>query len=269
VSLAFERLAASNAADGDLLITDLITDPGAGPGTSSGPSLPLDEQGTLQTGRGEVAGVDDAGSPATARQKTLHAVRLETVVAVLKACGARRVIDIGCREGKLLQLLVRERQFTAIAGTDVSHLALERASEKLKLENASDVMRERIQLFQGSLTYRDDRFVGYDAACVVEVIEHLDLARLSAFERILFEFARPGVIVLTTPNREYNANYPRLSGDEFRHDDHRFEWTRAEFEKWATRTADRFGYSVQFSGIGDADETHGAPGQMGVFTICA
>ena len=201
------------------------------------------------------------------KKLNLNTQRLGSVVAALKSCGAKRVIDIGCGEGSLLNLLIKERQFTHITGVDVSHMALERAADKLKLERAGGSKRERVQLVQGSLTYKDARFEGYDAACVIEVIEHLDVPRLAAFERVLFEFAKPPIVVLTTPNREYNANYENLYDDGLRHGDHRFEWTRAEFRAWASDIADRFGYAVQFSEVGDTDETHGAPTQMGVFTV--
>ena len=85
----------------------------------------------------------------------------------------------------------------------------------------------------GSLMYRDKRLEGFDAAAVVEVVEHLDPPRLSAFERVLFEFARPRTVVLTTPNREYNVTWETLPAGQFRHPDHRFEWTRQEFQDWA------------------------------------
>ncbi|MDR1135149.1 MAG: 3' terminal RNA ribose 2'-O-methyltransferase Hen1 [Clostridiales Family XIII bacterium] len=233
VNMAFERLAAANAVDGEVLPTE----------------------------------------PEEAEEKpdktlNLNTQRLGSVIAALKNCRAKRVIDIGCGEGHLLNLLVKERQFTQITGVDVSHVALERASAKLNLEYIGDSMRERIQLFHGSLTYKDARFSGYDAACVVEVIEHLDIPRLAAFERVLFEFAKPPVVVLTTPNKEYNANYGFLYEDDLRHCDHRFEWTRAEFRAWANKIAERFGYTVQFSEIGEVDEKHGAPTQMGVFVTC-
>lgn len=52
-----------------------------------------------------------------------------------------------------------------------------------------------MKLIQGSLLYRDQRLHGYDAAAVVEVIEHLAPARLAAFERVLFAAARPGMVV--------------------------------------------------------------------------
>jgi len=237
VNMAYERLTAENAFDGEVLSTQ-----------------PEEAE----------AGIDKKLD----KKLNLNTRRLGSVVAALKSHGAKRVIDIGCGEGNLLNLLVKERQFTNITGVDVSHIALERASEKLKLEWAGDSMRERIQLFQGSLIYKDARFSGYDAACVIEVIEHLDISRLAAFERVLFEFAKPPVVVITTPNKEYNAKYDLLHEEALRHGDHRFEWTRAEFRDWANRIADKFGYTVQFSEIGDLDEVYGAPTQMGVFVLC-
>ncbi|MDR0488822.1 MAG: 3' terminal RNA ribose 2'-O-methyltransferase Hen1 [Propionibacteriaceae bacterium] len=194
----------------------------------------------------------------------LNEVRLQAVLNQVKASGASTVIDLGCGEGNLLKLLVKDSQFTKITGVDVAHHALEKSSERLMLTDASESMQSRITLIQGSLTYRDARFSGYDTACVVEVIEHLDLGRLAAFERVLFEYARPRTIVVTTPNSEYNEIYGVESGH--RHEDHRFEWTRAEFQEWAHTTAQRYGYTVAFLGVGDEDETCGTPTQMGVFT---
>jgi 3' terminal RNA ribose 2'-O-methyltransferase Hen1 len=120
-------------------------------------------------------------------------------------------------------------------------------------------------LIHGSLTYRDERLRGYDAATVVEVIEHLDPPRLAAFERVLFEAARPATVVLTTPNAEYNSNFPSLPAGRMRHKDHRFEWTRTEFQEWAGRVAERFGYSVRYLPVGPEDPFVGAPTQMAVF----
>jgi 3' terminal RNA ribose 2'-O-methyltransferase Hen1 len=215
------------------------------------------------------ASVDEAPKDTPEKRITLNAQRLGGVIAALKSCGANSVIDMGCGEGNLLSLLLKEGQFVRIAGMDVSHVALERARDKLKLDTAGDSKRERITLFQSSLMYKDSRLRGYDAACVIEVIEHLDLPRLAAFERILFEYAKAPVVVLTTPNREYNVKYGNLDGaTDLRHGDHRFEWTRAEFREWAEKTAKSYGYAVRISEIGDSDEALGAPTQMGVFTIC-
>ena len=196
----------------------------------------------------------------------LNEVRLQRVTEIFKACGAKRVLDLGCGEGKLLRKLLRENQFEEIVGMDVSHRALKIAQERLRYEQLPERQKQRLRLFQGSLIYRDKRLAGYDAAAVIEVIEHLDLPRLAAFERVLFEFACPRTVVLTTPNREYNVQFENLQAGRFRHKDHRFEWTRDEFQSWATRISERFGYAVVFHPIGPTTEDVGAPTQMAIFT---
>jgi 3' terminal RNA ribose 2'-O-methyltransferase Hen1 len=200
------------------------------------------------------------------RPISLHERRLDQVVATLKELGARRVIDLGCGEGKLLRLLLQERQFEAIIGMDVAHRSLEIAAERLHLDRMPPKQRERITLLHGSLMYRDARLTGFDAAAVVEVIEHLDPPRLAAFERAVFEFARPESVVLTTPNAEYNVKWPTLPAGGFRHKDHRFEWNRQEFAAWTRGIAERFGYQVELRPVGEEDPLVGPPSQMGVFT---
>jgi 3' terminal RNA ribose 2'-O-methyltransferase Hen1 len=179
-------------------------------------------------------------------------------------------LDLGCGEGNLLRLLLKEKIFERIAGTDVSVLALEKAGDRLKLTDGSTAAK-RLTLFQSSVTYRDRRFEGYDAVAVVEVIEHLDEDRLGAFASALFSCAAPATAVITTPNREYNKKYPGLEDGRLRHSDHRFEWTRAEFRGWAEKTAARYGYMVRITEIGEASAPADtdAPTQMGIFTKCS
>jgi 3' terminal RNA ribose 2'-O-methyltransferase Hen1 len=188
------------------------------------------------------------------------------VLAALKNSGGRRILDLGCGEGRLLQLLLKEKSFEQITGMDISYRTLEIAAERLKMEQMAPMQKERIQLLHGSLTYKDKRLTGYDAAALVEVIEHLDAQRLGVLERVVFEFARPGMVVITTPNSEYNVKFETLPAGKMRHKDHRFEWTRAEFQEWSSRVADRFNYQVQFLPIGPEDPMVGAPTQMGVFS---
>jgi 3' terminal RNA ribose 2'-O-methyltransferase Hen1 len=212
---------------------------------------------------------DEAEGPAAAppeERVRLNEQRLGAVLAVLCESGAKRVLDLGCGSGKLLRLLLAEKAFTEVVGLDVSHRSLEVARERLRLDRLPPKQQERVRLLHGSLTCRDRRLAGFDAAAVVEVIEHLDPPRLAAFERVLFEFARPAAVVLTTPNLEYNVKFEGLAAGAFRHRDHRFEWSRAEFAAWSGRAADRFGYAVRFLPVGPEDPAVGAPTQMAVFT---
>ena len=199
--------------------------------------------------------VEDEREPEVLPERvSLNDLRMAAVCAELDACGARTVIDLGCGEGRLLRRLARAK-LARVVGVDVSPRVLELARERLA--------DKRVELIQGSLVYRDARFVGFDAACAVEVIEHLDPSRLAAFERVVFAHAKPKTVIVTTPNAEYNAKY-ELAG--MRHRDHRFEWTRAELEAWASGVADRNGYAVRFEAIGDVEPGLGAPTQMAVFT---
>lgn len=208
------------------------------------------------------AGEEEAEAPLS---PTLNEQRLEAVRRELLRSGAASVLDLGCGEGNLLKRLLPERQFERLLGMDVSPRMLERARENLRLDELPEAYRSRLTLVQGSLTYRDARLQGYDAAALVEVIKHLDEPRLWTLERVVFGHARPGSVVVTTPNEEYNATWGSLPAGETRHADHRFEWTRAQFQAWGTRVGETFGYTVTFQAIGDEDPRLGAPTQMAVF----
>lgn len=190
---------------------------------------------------------------------------MNAVVAALKQSNARRVIDLGCGQGNLLKMLLKDSFFEQITGVDVSYRSLEIAQERLDRLHLPRNQWERLQLIQGALTYQDKRFYGYDAATVVEVIEHLDLSRLGAFERVLFEFAQPKTVIVTTPNIEYNVKFANLPAGKLRHKDHRFEWTRSQFQDWANKITERFAYNVQFQAIGEEDPEFGSPTQMARF----
>ncbi len=210
----------------------------------------------------------EATAPESAEPRaSLHDQRLQQVANEIYQLGPKRVLDLGCGEGKLLRLLLRQPKIEFIRGMDVSHQALSRAAQRLHLDELSPRQRARIELIQGSLLYRDERLAGFDAAALVEVIEHLDENRLAALEAVVFAQARPAHIFVTTPNADYNQLFEKLSAGEFRHDDHRFEWTRAEFSAWATGVAERHGYQVRLVAMGEEVEGVGAPSQMAVFAL--
>lgn len=196
----------------------------------------------------------------------LNDERLTAVVEALRAAGARTIADLGCGEGNLLQRLARERWVERAIGVDAAARDLEWAARRLKLDHAGGPAADRIQLLHGSVTYRDRRWEDVDAAALVEVIEHLEPDRLPALEGVVFGAARPKTVVVTTPNADYNALFPNLAAGAFRHPDHRFEWSRAEFRAWAGRIAETRGYTVAYSDVGRVDPDLGAPTQMAVFT---
>lgn len=206
---------------------------------------------------------DEVLQPAEKRVP-LNTQRHEAVHQVLLDLGARSVIDLGCGSGQFLDRLVRTPAFVRVAGADVSSRSLQHAARRLHLDRMSERQAERVQLFQGALTYEDERYAGFDAAVLMEVVEHVDPPRLEALEHVVLGVAKPGAVVVTTPNGEYNARYEGLVG--MRHPDHRFEWTREEFAAWSDRVAAAYGYTVERRGIGELDDTLGTPTQMAVFT---
>jgi 3' terminal RNA ribose 2'-O-methyltransferase Hen1 len=209
---------------------------------------------------------EDAELPATAKRVPLAAQRRVAVLAALAASGATRVLDLGCGGGALLADLVKDKRYTEIVGADVSSRALELAQRRLRLDRLPARQRARIRLWQTALTYRDDRLRGFDAAVLMEVVEHIDPGRLPAFEGAVFGHAQPGIVVVTTPNAEYNVRYEGLPAGTMRHHDHRFEWTRAEFRAWAGHVGHAYGYTVEFHGVGEDDPDVGTPTQLAVFT---
>lgn len=198
-----------------------------------------------------------------ARRAPLAEQRRDAVLAALAEVGASRVLDLGCGGGALLTALVKDRGLTEIVGADVATRSLEQAARRLRLDRLPERQKDRIRLIQTALTYRDDRLRGFDAAILMEVIEHVDLSRLPALETAVFGHAKPGAVIVTTPNVEYNVHYEGLTG--MRHSDHRFEWTRAEFTEWAGRVAADHGYTVTIRGVGESHPETGAPTQLALF----
>ncbi|MCI0698853.1 3' terminal RNA ribose 2'-O-methyltransferase Hen1 [candidate division KSB1 bacterium] len=201
----------------------------------------------------------------------LHEQRHQAVLAALRAplrTGVvQRVADLGCGEGKFLQSLLAEKQLREIAGVDVSAVALKYATRRLHYDRLSDAQRERLKLLHGSLLYRDQRLEGFDAATLIEVIEHIPPERLDLLRRVLFASIRPRRLIITTPNREFNVHFTGMKEGQMRHRDHRFEWTRAEFESRCREAATQFGYDVKFAGVGPEMPNTGALTQMAVFEL--
>jgi 3' terminal RNA ribose 2'-O-methyltransferase Hen1 len=209
-------------------------------------------------------GDDEPARPPAVRQ-ALSVQRREAIRAVLHEAGARRVGDFGCGAGALTRDLLADKDIELVVAVDVSMRALQLAVRNLHLDRMPDQRSSRLKIFQSALTYRDDRLAGLDAAVLMEVIEHVDPGRLGAMERAVFGFAAPGMVLVSTPNAEYNTHYEGLQAGAMRHRDHRFEWTRAEFGCWAERVGAEYGYRPRLLPVGPVDADDGPPTQLAVF----
>jgi 3' terminal RNA ribose 2'-O-methyltransferase Hen1 len=194
----------------------------------------------------------------------LAELRADAVLAALHETGAHTVADLGCGDGRLLARLAADAAFDRVIGTDVSTRVLEQSARRL--DRLADRQRQRAEIFQSSLVYTDARLAGLDAAVLMEVIEHVDPPRLAALARAVFGAAAPATVIVTTPNAEHNVRYDGLAPGAFRHRDHRFEWTRAQFRDWAQTTAAAHGYTVTHRPVGAGDPDVGAPSQLAIFT---
>jgi 3' terminal RNA ribose 2'-O-methyltransferase Hen1 len=210
--------------------------------------------------------LDNAVTEDDEPRRPLAVQRREAILALVREQGARRVGDFGCGSGVLVRDLLADPHIQHVTAVDVSARALQLAARNLRLDRMPDRQRERLNIFQTSLTYRDDRLAGLDAAVLMEVIEHVDAERLPALERVVFGFAAPATVIVTTPNAEYNPYFETLPAGALRHRDHRFEWTRAQFRAWAQRVADGHRYQVRFLPVGPEHPDAGPPTQLAVFT---
>lgn len=215
----------------------------------------------------EIDNAVDEEADTEERPVPLAVQRREAILTVLRSEQAARVLDLGCGQGQLVGALLKEGQFTEIVGVDVSMRALHEARRRLRLDRMAERQAGRVRLVQGSLAYTDSRLKGYDAAVLSEVVEHVDPARLPALEYAVFGSARPRTVVVTTPNVEYNVRWESLPAGHVRHADHRFEWTRGEFQEWAREVAVRHGYEVSFGPVGPDDPEVGPPTQLAHFRI--
>ncbi|KAJ3188915.1 Small RNA 2'-O-methyltransferase [Gaertneriomyces sp. JEL0708] len=206
--------------------------------------------------------------------------RRAMVANILKRHKCASVLDLGCGEGSLISILLNNAQFTKLHGVDVDSEALEDAQRNCApTDYDRQYLRENeveCEFWKGSVAEADDRLKGFDAITSVEVIEHLDDDVLAAFPAVVFGTYRPRIVVITTPNEEYNVHFGNLQTNShhptrrFRHWDHRFEWTRAEFECWSRSIAQEYAYNVEFSGVGllasnPEDSTFGHCSQIAVF----
>jgi 3' terminal RNA ribose 2'-O-methyltransferase Hen1 len=191
-----------------------------------------------------------------------HEERFDAVLAALREAGATAVLDLGCGDGALILRLAREPAVQRVFGIDLSEAAVAAARRRLRGQPAG--IAGKVTLTQGCMMDPAAVFAGFDAAALVETIEHLPPDRLSALERTVFLRARPAIVIVTTPNAEFNALLG-VPSHRMRHPGHRFEWDRATFRSWCRGVGARTAYAVAFEDVAGRHPTLGGPTQMAVF----
>lgn len=196
------------------------------------------------------------------KKTSLNELRYAKISETAAALKPKNIVDFGSGEGKLavkLGFIDGVEEILAVEPSQVETMKAVRRFEKVV--NKENFV-EPITLW-GSLFYFDERLKGKDMMILCEVIEHIDEQRLpKVFEGILQQYA-PKSLIVTTPNREYNEVYDME--DHFRHNDHRFEWTRQEFRDWCKQRNHAGYYDIEFAGIGEEHQEQGFPTQMCVF----
>lgn len=192
----------------------------------------------------------------------LHELRIEAVLSIIRAGGAESVLDLGCGSGILLKYLASEGQIKKIVGIDTCTASLAQARELLSAELAEP--NKRVQIAHGSFLKFDETLASFDAAVMLETIEHILPQDLSRLESVLFLSYRPKLVVITTPNCEYNKVYG-MNSDQLRRSDHCFEWSREKFKLWSDGVGKRAGYSAKVKGIGSPHTNYGPPTQLAEF----
>lgn len=197
----------------------------------------------------------------------LQEERLQTAMAVLKTLDPPplRIGDLGCGTGDFMRIIMDERMPAEVVGMDVSSRSIQIAEKKLRIATRPEWQRPKVSLLHGSLVYTDLRLKELDTLVLLEVIEHVDPPKLPIIEHNIFEYLKPCHVMISTPNKEYNPLFPNMEKDRFRHDDHRFEWTREEFRRWTSAIIEKYPYTVEIYPVGKQDEQAGPPTQMAVF----
>uniref|UniRef100_A0A8D1SHY5 Small RNA 2'-O-methyltransferase n=1 Tax=Sus scrofa TaxID=9823 RepID=A0A8D1SHY5_PIG len=199
----------------------------------------------------------------------LYKQRYQFVKNLVEQHQPQKVADLGCGDLSLLSILKYLKCVTELVGVDINEGRLKWNGSRLS-PCVGDHLDPReldlvITLYHGSVLEKDCRLLGFDLVTCIELIEHFDSEDLARFPEVVFGYMSPAMIVISTPNSDFNSLFP-LS--VFRDSDHKFEWSRVQFQTWALDVANRYSYSVEFTGVGEPPaeaEDVGYCTQIGVF----
>ncbi|KAM3915201.1 small RNA 2'-O-methyltransferase [Leptodactylus fuscus] len=200
----------------------------------------------------------------------LYEQRYEFVKTYINTHKPKKVADLGCSECSLLHKLTFWDCIEELVGVDIDEDILKRKGytlSPLPIYYLEPLERSlTVTLYHGSVSEKDPALLGFDLITCIELIEHLETEDLEKFQDVLFGFMAPNAAVISTPNVEFNvllSENPR-----FRHPDHKFEWNRKEFQSWALNISRQYNYTVEFTGVGQAEPESkdvGYCSQIGIF----
>ena len=194
------------------------------------------------------------------RARSLNAQRLETVVTVLRS-GARRVLDLGCGAGSSLDAPAGPKS-NVFSGRRLVPVARDGAAaihlDEMAPGNGAGEAHPRLAHVSRP------RLEGFDAAAVGRGDRAYRSALASGFERVLFGYAHPGSVIVTTPERRYNVRFdgfPSASCATATTDSS----GRGRVRRLGAAVADLNGYASSCRGSARGRRV-GQPTQMAVFT---
>uniref|UniRef100_A0A5S6Q8T4 Small RNA 2'-O-methyltransferase n=1 Tax=Trichuris muris TaxID=70415 RepID=A0A5S6Q8T4_TRIMR len=168
------------------------------------------------------------------------------------------ICDLGCGFPDLICCARNVGNISRAIGVDIDLITLKKGSNELQLESQScdrDTPFQAI-LYHGDICSYDQRLQDVDVVTCIEVIEHMDLESVDKVVEVVFGQVRPMVGLFSTPNVELNVAFGLQQG-QFRHSDHKFEWTREQFSNWCANVVAAYpDYSVECYGIGSLDDVH-------------
>ena len=149
---------------------------------------------------------------------SLGELRLQKLVDLVNEFQPASLADIGCGEGKLLRRLLAGSAplLRRMVGVDVDSRALGCGARKLAATRVSHVdgaqgsaIAVRLLLSRREAAFADldpAQLGPVDVMTLVEVVEHLDPPELRELGAALLGRCAPRVLLVTTPNKEYNLN---------------------------------------------------------------
>ena len=154
-------------------------------------------------------------------KKPIWKQRQDKILNLIHYYNVKSIIEFGCGDGKFISSLYSKNIIDKFAAIDKNMHKID------KLKNRFPC----IDFYAASFLEYNEKFSYYDCIIAIEVIEHLTDMELCILTDIIFGRLKTRIVIFTTPNIEYNINYPILYNG-FRNSTHIFEFSPEQLEKF-------------------------------------